>query len=461
MRAIIISAVVLALSLTAYLLFSGASKNEKRGSEVLAVAKKGDFSLTVTATGELQAKRSEKIMGPQSMRSVGIFQTNISDMVIEGTVLKAGDYVATLDRTELATKMQETQTELEKTLTQLEQAKLDTAIQLRDMRNQLVNLQFSVKEKKLQVEQSRFEPQSVIRQAELENEKTEREFTQLTANYKLKQQQSIAKIQEINATLRQQQNRMDLQNQLAQQFTVMAPKDGMVIYHRRWGDTKKVGSQVSSWDPIVAELPDLTDMVSKVFVNEVDISRVQKGQPVTIRVDAFPEKKYTGTVITVANVGEELRNYDSKVFEVIVQVHETDSILRPAMTTSIEIETDKYPSKLYIPLEALYKDSLDYVFKWDNGKIVKQEVVKGQANSNEVIVDLGLNENEQVYLSAPANAGKLSWVYLDEKNKAEVIRKQIEENKAHQAAAMEKMKQVKENVPTGDGGGGGGMIIIE
>ena len=46
-------------------------------------------------------------------------------------------------------------------------------------------------------------------------------------------------------------------------------------------------------------------MLSKTYINEVDVRRVRPGQIVEIGLDAFPDKKLTGKVIRVANVGEQ------------------------------------------------------------------------------------------------------------------------------------------------------------
>ncbi len=69
----------------------------------------------------------------------------------------------------------------------------------------------------------------------------------------------------------------------------------MVIYRRGWdGQKQGVGTEISVWDPIVAELPNLKEMKSKTYVNEIDISKVKVKQEVRIGVDAFPDKKFTG-----------------------------------------------------------------------------------------------------------------------------------------------------------------------
>jgi hypothetical protein len=436
------------------------SSAKTQAKTLTTTVKKGEFRIYVAATGELKAKNSEEIKGPAGMRSAQIWQATISDMVAEGTVVKAGDYVASLDRTELETKLKETQTEIDKIQTQLEQAKIDTAIELRGIRDDLVNLKFAMDEKRLQVEQSRYEPKMVIQQAEIDLQKSERDLKQLEKRYELTQTKSKAKISEILASLSQQELKRQRLADLSEQFIVKAPKDGMVIYARSWNGKVGPGSQISTWDPVVAELPDLSIMISKTYVNEVDISKVQKGQDVKVKVDAFPDREYTGTVITVANVGEQLRGYDSKVFEVSVRINEVDSILRPAMTTSNEVLTYTYNEVLFIPIEALQNDTIPYVFLKKDGKIVKKEVIAGETNDNEVIIEHGLAENEEVLLTLPDNPERLPLVPVDSKIKAEIKQRLEAEKKKRQEEAMQKLKQVKEDYQPKNDGGGGGFIIF-
>ncbi|MEM8524092.1 MAG: HlyD family efflux transporter periplasmic adaptor subunit [Bacteroidota bacterium] len=428
--------------------------DKKQANELTTTVQKGEFKIHVNATGELQAKESTKIRGPQGMRSVQIYQTTISDMVAEGTVVKKGDYVASLDQTELSTKMKEAQTQVDGIMTQLEQAKIDTAIELRGIRDQLINLKFSMEEKKLQVEQSKFEPQMIIRQAEIDLERSERDLKQLEQKYTLTQTKSNAKISEILNNLQREQIKVQRMVDIAGEFTVKAPNDGMVIYARSWNGKIGPGSQVSTWDPVVAELPDLTDMVSKTYVNEVDISKVQKGQEVQIKVDAFPDEDYTGHVIQVANVGEELRGYDAKVFEVIIQMHQSDSILRPAMTTSNEVLTHIFEEVMYIPLESLHTDSLSFVYKKVNSNFIKQEVLTSESNDNEVIVELGLEVGDEVLLSMPDNGADFDFAYLGEAEKKEFKEKLDKEKRERQAEAMERASKVKGDAITSETGGG-------
>ncbi|MFT4738299.1 MAG: HlyD family secretion protein, partial [Paraglaciecola sp.] len=167
------------------------------------------------------------------------------------------------------------------------------------------------------------------------------------------------------------------------------------------GKAIKAGSQVSAWDPVIGTLPDLSRMMSKTYVNEVDIRKVKTGQLVEIGFDAFPDKNLKGRVTRVANVGEQRPNSDAKVFEVEIEVFGTDQLVKPGMTTSNRIITNDIETALYIPLECLRSeyDSITYVFKKDGLKTVKQEVVLGEPNTDYVTIESGLTAEDIVFLS--------------------------------------------------------------
>ncbi|NQV01398.1 MAG: efflux RND transporter periplasmic adaptor subunit [Bacteroidia bacterium] len=397
-RYIYIFAGIIVLAIILFFIFSKSEKTQ----EILVQAKFGNFPIEVTTTGELMAKSSEKIYGPQGLRQIRVYQTKIEDIIPDGTVVDSGQYVATLDRTEIANKIKDEESNLEKYESQLIKTKLDTSLELRNARDELINLKYNLEEKKIALEQSKYEPPATIRQVEIDLEKGERDFIQAEKNYKLRFEKAVATMNEVNAENDKAQRKLDQMQEVLQQFTVMAPKSGMVIYRRSWDGSKMgVGATISAWDPIVAELPDLSKMISKTYVNEIDISKIKAGQPVEIGIDAFPDKKFTGKVNEVANIGEQLQGSNAKVFEVKILVNEFDSILRPAMTTKNTILTAIIDSVLSIPLESIFNnDSITFVYKKD-GPLVKQQVILGQSNFNEIIVKEGLSMEDEVLLIAP------------------------------------------------------------
>ncbi len=297
---IIMFSAIAVTGLGSWFVFSGGGA---KGDELYADVKKGDFEISVFVAGELEAKNSVKILGPQQLEGLGIYKVKISDLIAEGTVVKKGEYIGELDKSELASKLKEAYSDVQKFETQLEQTKLDTALQLRQARDELVNQEFTVKEKEITLEQSTYEPPATIKQIEMDLEKTKRSLDQAKKNYLLKRDQMIAKTQEVLVSLQKVRDRYDRLLELEQQFTIMAPETGMLIYYRDWdGNKRVVGSQVHAWNPVVATLPDLANMISKTFVNEVDIRKIKEKQTVQITLDAYPEKKLKGLVNSVANI---------------------------------------------------------------------------------------------------------------------------------------------------------------
>jgi len=216
----------------------------------------------------------------------------------------------------------------------------------------------------------------------------------------------------------------------------------MLIYKKEWGGKKReVGSMISPWDLTVATLPDLSSMISRTYVNEIDISKIKTGQDVRIGVDAFPEKEYTGTITDVANIGEQLPNTDAKVFEVVIQINESDPILRPSMTTSNKIITATFEDTLYVPLETIHSDdSIPFVF---TAKGVKQIVVLGPSNENEVIIEHGLEEGNEIYLTLPDDKDNFK---LRGEELIEIIEKKKEQKKKEEETRKAKNgKQLKED----------------
>ena len=441
--------IVVALALIGWYYFNS-KQGEEISNPITSTVMKGPFRINVSATGELKAKNSVKIMGPSGMRSAGIWQTTIQSIQPEGTLVKKGQVVATLDKSSIQSKIDEVNTEIEKVETQLEQAKIDTAISLSTMRDQLSDLEFTMEEKKLVVQQSQFEPEMIIHQAQLDLKRAERDFVQLKENYRLKQQQARAKISEKNTVLKQQKNKLNLFLKLSDEFQIKAPEDGMLIYMSSWnGEKSGVGSQVSAWNPEVAELPDLTQMISIIYVNEVDISKVKPGHSVDVSIDAFPDKQFAGKVVKIANIGQQLRNQDAKVFEVIVELEGQDPTLRPAMTTGNNILTREYADRLYIPLECLHQDSVTYVYVERKGKVVRQELMLGASNENHIMVHLGLEEGETVFLQYDEGKSPPSFVYLNKEEKEKIDGQIAAEEETHQKYLAELAASVKplQNTP--------------
>ncbi len=386
--------------------------NESETVTLESPVKQGLFVISVTTTGELEAKNSEKIYGPSSsgLREARIWELKIDDIIADGSIVDSGDYVASLDRTELTNKLKDKEIEIEQYQNNFTKTQLDTTMELRGARNDLVNLKYAMEEAQIGVDQSIYEPPASQRQVQIELDKSKRSYDQAERNYSLRTEKAVANMSEVSTALKKKQGEYAKLVELINQFTVKAPKAGMVIYQRDWeGKKRGIGSTVSAWENVVATLPNLREMITKTYVNEIDISKVKAGQKVNVGIDAFPDKKFTGEVIEVANIGEQIRNSNAKVFEVKIAVNEYDSIVRPAMTTKNTIITNEIDSVMFIPLEAMHNnDSVQYVFTSER----RQQVITGKSNENEIIILGGLSASDKVMLTTPEKPEDYEFSYL-------------------------------------------------
>lgn len=395
-----IALTIIGVIITVLIVYSSSSSDSEKIIE--AEVEEGPFEVRVTVTGELQAKNSVKIIAPQQeLREIRVWEISIATLVPEGTVVDSGDIVATLEQTEVVNALRDIEEEIEKEQGDIEKAKIDSSLELRSQRDQIQNLKYSMEEAEITLEQSKYESPAVIRQAQISLDKAKREYSQAVNAYDLKVQQSKVTIRQQSMQLGKKLRRKDQIQQALGMLVIKAPAPGMVIYEKeRDGTKRKAGTQMQLWrTPTVATLPDLSVLMSKTYINEIDISKIKSAQPVFIGVDAFPEKEFTGEVTQVANIGEQLPNTDAKVFEVEITMNETDPILRPSMTTSNSIITKTFENVKYLPLEAVHSDdSLTFVYTKNN---TKQLVLLGESNENSIIVEKGLETGDKVLLSVP------------------------------------------------------------
>ncbi|MFN0180066.1 MAG: efflux RND transporter periplasmic adaptor subunit [Gemmatimonadales bacterium] len=387
---------------------------EDAGAALVATVKQGQFKVTVTTSGELRALKAVQISAPPNTQQAEVYQMKIASIVPEGTLVKAGDVVAELDRSTLANKMAEVGLALTKAEAVYEQAMLDSTLNLSKAREEIRTMELGLEEKRLAKEQAAFEAPTVKRQAEIDLEKAQRALAQAKVDYKTKTEQAQAKMREVGADLERQRNKLKVVQVVMEGFTIRAPAPGMVIYVKEWNGKKRTtGSQVSAWDPSVATLPDLNKMESVTYVNEIDVRKIAQGQPAEITLDSDPSKKLSGKVTSVANVGEQRPNTDAKVFEVKLAVDQADTTLRPGMTTSNRVETHTTAQALSIPMEAVNSENgVPFVYKMAGRRIAKQEVVTGAMSDDEVVVAQGLEQADRVLLSPPANRDRLTLVRI-------------------------------------------------
>ncbi|MBN2043824.1 MAG: efflux RND transporter periplasmic adaptor subunit [Anaerolineales bacterium] len=110
------------------------------------------------------------------------------------------------------------------------------------------------------------------------------------------------------------------------------------------GDKVQVGTPVFRVD-------DLTSLLVDVDVSEVDINRVEVGQPVTLTFDAVLAKEYAGEVVEVSPVGSILAGVVN--FKVTIKLLDPDENVKPGMTAAVNIVVSQLEDVLLVPNRAV------------------------------------------------------------------------------------------------------------
>lgn len=180
--------------------------------------------------------------------------------------------------------------------------------------------------------------------------------------------------------------------------TLEAPDDGTVtsleVYE---GDRVNVGKAV-------AHLTDYSDFNTVIQVDELDITKVKKGQSATITVNADPDHEYSGKVVSIAREGENTNGVST--FDVTLHLNKSDQ-LKAGMTATATIEIEKKSDALYLPSGAVHQSGDQYfVYLSDSsgGTDTTQgqqvEVETGIHNDRSVEITSGLEEGDSVQLTA-------------------------------------------------------------
>ena len=379
------------------------SPDAEEDTSITAEVLRGEFLNEVIISGEAQSTSAKKLNGPTDLMKFRLYEVKIQDLVAEGTVVKKGDYVGKLDQSGVNGQIVDTQLNLDKEESKFTQKQLDTTLTLKQERTAIKDLIFDIQEKKLEQKQSIYESPSIIRQLEISIERLERDLREKKEDYSIKKRKATAEMVEVGTEVSKIRQKLNGLMELQKSFTIYSDDNGMIIYDKnRDGSKKKIGSTINPWEPVIATLPDLTKMESKTYSNEVDIRKIKKDLPVVIGFDAFPGVSLNGIVTSVANVGEKKRGSDINLFQVLIKLNETNSSIRPGMTTSNRILIGKEEDVLTMPLEAVFsKDSISFAYVKSGLSIEKKEVELGDSNGNVIVITKGLKEKDVVYLSKP------------------------------------------------------------
>ncbi|MBW7995708.1 MAG: efflux RND transporter periplasmic adaptor subunit [Candidatus Glassbacteria bacterium] len=364
---------------------------------------RGNFQNTLTVTGDLKAVNSQVISAPALSWSMGM--PKIATLVDDGKKVEKGELLAQFDPSEVEKTLTDAQNELDIALAELAKTELNHSSEIEDLESDLQVAEIDLRISRLKLEQSSFEAEIDRKQIELNVENAEIQVEQARREIENKKKVQHEDRSKLKLKVNQARSKLEQARETLESLTVLAPSPGIAILreNRQTGEKVQVNDQVYPGWPLIG-LPDLSLLKADAKVNEIDISRVEIGQRVRIRLDAYPDTVFTGNVKEIATLATRKDRGSSSVmvFETTIYLDGEDERLLPGMTVSCEILIDEIPDTLFIPLEALFfRDGERIVYVRNGAGFDERNIKIGTESENYAVVVEGLEEGESVALIDP------------------------------------------------------------
>lgn len=394
--------------------------NKESAKEMVYVnAERTDFVVSVETKGEIVAASAVTIYMPEIFFTgkIRLYEITMTDIVPEGTKVKKGDYVAKLDHSAVEKEIEQVEALIEKRSESLEVAKIDTAVKLSQQRNQIAQNVDNLMEKKIILEQSVYDSKAVQRKAELGVLQAERLHENSINSYQRMMMYEKNRVSNIQERLDKHVEVKGYHDQLMKDLTIYAPEQGIVLYAQdRRRNKIKAGTMLHRYRDShnrVATLPNLDSLLSITYINEIDISKIYKGQEVTLTIDAMPDSDIKGKVMHISSIGKNSSSNDGKVFRVEIYIENSEEELKPAMSTTNRIIISTFDDALVIPVNAVHSDGTNNFVYLKNGmNVIKKQVIPGLQNKNEIVIEKGLKVGDKCLVREPQNKDEIQLVAL-------------------------------------------------
>lgn len=320
---IIILLVLVGAGYAAFRVYQALPQREE--SIATAKVKQGDVVVRSFARGELRAVRSATLTAPNLFGTV-----QVTRLATLGSLARERDLVVEFDDAEVLSRLEEKQLELDQIDEQVKKAQADLGIRDNQDQVELLRARYSVRRAELEVKRNELISAIDAKKNQLTLEESKRRLQQLESDIKSRREQAQAEL----AVLREKKNKATLElnreKQRLAQVKLLAPMSGLVAIKQNRSTVMmfgmslpdiREGDQVQPGMP-VADILDLSEMEVVAKVGELDRANLTEGQEVSMRLDALPEKSFTGHIKSMSGTASAnmFSSDPAKKFDVIFSI---------------------------------------------------------------------------------------------------------------------------------------------
>lgn len=357
-----------------------------------------EFAIEITATGEIEAAESQKIITP------GRRPMMLSWLAEENTYVNEGDIIARFD----AERITRDKNEEEFAVRKLQQDIINSQAAQTQEKQDIKSEQSFVEEEFAFVDRFAIDDLRIYSQLDIIDTLQNRDFLEAKDSFLAWKEDSVLAQHDSAMSvldIQQQGHQSKLQQYLSalKQLEVKAPYSGLLVYVKdRRGEKPSVGNTVFPGSPI-AEIPNLENIQARLYVLANDAIDLAEGQRVAVQLDAFPNKSFSGQLTSVAAFPREIkRGNPIKYYELTASIDEQDTrILKPGRKLSATISVTKPMNAIAVPLQSIsYEQEQSFVYLQKGNEFMLQPVTTGRKNLYFIEITSGLTLKDEIALSA-------------------------------------------------------------
>jgi HlyD family secretion protein len=203
--------------------------------------------------------------------------------------------------------------------------------------------------------------------------------------------------------------------------TIYSPIDGTItILNSKLGERLVATGQFAGTE--VMRVADLGHMEARVDVNENDVVNVKLADKAEIKIDAYGDRKFHGTVYQIGNTGkttgagtqEEVTN-----FEVKIRIEDHDVVLKPALSCTADIQTNEVKDVVAVPMQAVTIRTGESNLSPEEIEKKKQKVTQRDKGDNNAEF---VNERAEKTAQKEEREKLAKVVFLKKGNKARIVK---------------------------------------
>jgi RND family efflux transporter MFP subunit len=382
----------------------GAVRLGKRTPTVPTIeVRRGEFLDSLQFRGEVKALKSVTISAPAQAGDLQIIKISA-----EGTAVQPGDVVVEFDKTKTEQDLAQYRSSLKSAEASIDQARAQARLAEEEDKTAVLKARYAVESAKLEASKQEIVSQIEGEEAKLKLADAEQALHEAETKQKSDQALNKATIESTEQASNKARFDVKRAERSLEQMSVHAPSVGTISLLQHWGGSGPVTYRPGdrAWPgAAIAELPDATTLRISARVDETERGRLALKQPVTVQLNAIPDRQFTGHIEQIGALASLdfsggwpfARNF---ILEIVLD--QTDSRFKPGISGQVTVVVDRVPDAITIPAQAMFqKSGQNVAYVWRGTQFEERAIAVGRRSGDKIMVAKGVSAGEQVALRDP------------------------------------------------------------